>query len=246
MRIAVLEDDSALTALYRSWFSVTGHVLECFETVAEFRKALRSDSFDLLLLDWELPDGTGSEVLEFARDARGWELPILCVSVRDSEPDVVRALRAGADDYVVKPPRGAELLARIEALGRLDRRTHTRAPEGPSLELDDASLTCRIGGGTPIDLTAKEFALAAYLLRNVGRLVSRRRLMEAVWGVVADLDTRTVDSHISRLRTKLKLRPDAGWDLRCLYGRGYRLQRIARSPASRPAAVTSSSLVAVG
>lgn len=225
MHIAILEDDEALSRLYQLWLSSAGHACTFFRTIAEFRGGLRSDNFDLMLLDWELPDGTGDQALHWIRETLGWHIPVICVTVRDAEPDVVNALRSGADDYLAKPPRASELIARIEALARPERARALPARSVGPYQVDEVNRTVLVGGRT-VDLTAKEYELACYLLRNTGRLLSRRRLLEAIWGVTADIDTRTVDTHVSRLRQKLQLDPQHGWDLCSVYGQGYRLQSM--------------------
>jgi len=232
MRIALLEDDPAQSDLVRLWLSGAGHMCHAFDRSREFMRVLSHDSFDLLVLDWELPDVNGDEVLAWVR-ANGHEsVPVLFATARNQEQDIVAALRAGADDYVVKPLRKEELLARIGALAR--RRGGRTAPRAGfrigEFEIDpDRRLVVR--DGKPIELTQKDFDLATFLFRNVGNLVSRGHILETVWGRSPELNTRTVDTHVSRLRTKLGLLPERGWRLSAIYQHGYRLEQLARDDA---------------
>jgi DNA-binding response OmpR family regulator len=223
MRIAVLEDDATQVDLYKLWFSTAQHQCSFYGTIAGFIAALRSERFDLLLVDWVLPDGTGDVALRWIRETLGWEIPVICVTLRDAEQDVVNALRQGADDYVVKPPKYFELLARIESLGR--RR---RAAQLPILRLGAYEIHQEnreiLMAGKAVELTQKEYELACYLFQNPGRLLSRVHLLEAIWGLQAEIDTRTVDTHVSRIRRKLKVYPENGWEIISVYGYGYRLE----------------------
>jgi two-component system, OmpR family, response regulator RegX3 len=232
MRIALLEDDPAQSDLVRLWLSGAGHICHSFDRSREFMRVLSHDSFDLLVLDWELPDVNGDEVLAWAR-ANGHEsVPVLFTTARNEEQDIVTALKAGADDYLVKPLRKEELLARISALGR--RSGGRAAPRAGfrvgEFEVDpNRRLVAR--DGQTIELTQKDFDLAAFLFRNVGNLVSRGHILETVWGRSPELNTRTVDTHISRLRTKLGLVPERGWRLSAIYQHGYRLEQLSPESA---------------
>jgi two-component system, OmpR family, response regulator RegX3 len=233
MRIALLEDDPAQSDIVRLWLSGAGHICHSFDRSREFMRVLARDSFDLLVLDWELPDLNGDEVLAWAR-ANGHEsVPVLFTTARNEEQDIVAALKAGADDYLAKPLRKEELLARISALSRRSRgRVSPRAGFCVGeFEIDpDRRLVLR--DGQTIGLTQKDFDLAAFLFRNVGNLVSRGHILETVWGRSPDLNTRTVDTHISRLRTKLGLVPERGWRLSAIYQHGYRLEQLAPESAA--------------
>ncbi len=227
VRIALLEDDPAQSELMRKWLAEAGYDCRHFATGKEFLRAISRDTYDLALLDWELPDMHGDEVLPALREKLDWSIPVLCITVRDQEQDVVGALQLGADDYMSKPVSRAELFARIDALLR---RAQPAASESQVLDfspyLIDAtckSLTCN---GRQIPLAQKEFDLALFLFRNAGRLLSRNYILESVWGTRGDLNTRTVDTHVSRIRAKLALTPDTGWRLRAIYRHGYRLERV--------------------
>jgi DNA-binding response OmpR family regulator len=235
MRIALLEDDPSQSDLVRMWLTAAGHSVHAHGRSREFMRMLARDSFDMLLLDWELPDLNGDQVLAWVRANVRENVPVLFATARDSEEDIVSALRAGADDYLVKPLRKNELLARVDALGR--RRQAAASPRETmrvadfEIDLDRRSIT---RGGIALDVTQKDFDLAVFLFRNVGNLVSRGHILESVWGRNPDLNTRTVDTHISRLRTKLGLVPEQGWRLTAIYQHGYRLEQIDAGGAAHP------------
>lgn len=230
MRIALVEDDPAQSELLASWVEDAGHSAKCFASGGPFQRALRQDTFDLIILDWDLPDTTGIELLSGVRDFCGWSIPVLFITVRDREEDVVRALEAGADDYLSKPVSKPVLLARLVALGRrVNAPDASQIFEAPPYALNMESNTVTRAGEVVV-LTDKEFQLATYLFRNAGRLLSRAHLLAEVWGVRSDLSTRTVDTHVSKLRRKLGLSPEVGWRLRAIYQHGYRLERLSVQP----------------
>jgi DNA-binding response OmpR family regulator len=181
-------------------------------------------------MDWILPDGSGDELLSWVRDKFGWSLPVIFVTARVAESDVAAMLRLGADDYVCKPIRYVELGARIEALIRRravvenDRQPIGRVAVG-NLMLDPTARSAQIDGEA-VALTAKEFDLALLFLRNLGTLFNRQTLLDKVWEGGGELDSRTVDTHMSRIRRKLLLEPSHGWQLTTVYGHGYRLEQI--------------------
>lgn len=221
----MLEDDPAQAQVMREWLTSAGHVCHVFETSRPLLAALRRESFDLLLLDWQVPDLSGIEVLRRVRVDLGARVPVLFVTSRDAERDIVEALEAGADDYLVKPPRRLELVSRVHALWR--RASGAQAEptllDHPPYRLDFAERRAYLDDA-PVDLTPKEFEVAWLLFRNLGRLTSRGHLLEAAWGHGAEVTTRTVDSHVSRMRSKLDLRPERGFRLVSVYGYGYRLE----------------------
>jgi DNA-binding response OmpR family regulator len=154
--------------------------------------------------------------------------------VRDSEQDIVFALEHGADDYMIKPARQQELLARVHALlRRAYPCEEDKQPSFPPFQIDTQRGEIR-RDGAKIELTPKEFDLAVVLFRNMGRLMSRDHLQEAVWGRSGDLATRTVDTDVSQMRKKLDLRLETGFRVVPVYNYGYRLEQIgvAAAPAA--------------
>lgn len=238
-RIAVLEDDPAQAKLLQHWITSQGFVCRHFERGNDILRVLLRDTFDLVILDWRVPDLSGEEVLKAIRKNVREPLPVLFTTGRDREEDIVHALKSGADDYLVKPLRRMEFLARVDALLRRSRG-HGRdagAPiEAGAFLIDPHGRTLRKNGAV-IELTQKEFEMATLLFRNVGRLLSRSYLLDTVWGISADVSTRTVDTHASQLRSKLGLYPEGGWRLSAVYQHGYRLEQVG-TPRPAPAAPT--------
>ncbi len=225
MHIGLLEDDEDQRRLISLWLRAGGHTHREYGTIAEMTEGLKRESFDLLLLDWVLPDGNSEEVIHWVRRNLGWEVAVVVLTARDEESGVVQALQAGADDYVVKPPKQNELIARLSAAARRAR------PGGlPVLHLGvyevDIQRHVLSMEGAPVSLTQKEFDLAVYLFQSPGKLLSRDHLLNKIWGLNTDVDTRTVDTHGSRLRKKLLLDGSRGWKMSPVYGYGYRLDRI--------------------
>ncbi|VTU31867.1 Sensory transduction protein regX3 [Variovorax sp. SRS16] len=202
------------------------------------QRELRRETFDLLILDWHLPDTTGPEIVQWVRNHLQARIPILFVTNRRQERDIVEGLAAGADDFMMKPIRVGELAARVQAL--LRRAYAEPAPDEQIWERYRFVLASRHVevDGEPVALTHKEFDLALTLFRNMGRLLSRQYLLEAIWNnnnpLGSDLMSRSLDTHISRVRTALRLRPENGFRLASIYGQGYRFEAV-HADDSRPA-----------
>jgi len=225
MRIALVEDDTHVGQLMGLWMEAAGHHYQIFPTGNAFQKALTRETFDLVVLDWVLPDTTGDQLLVQMREREEWRVPVIFVTARNNEEDIVRGLHLGADDYIVKPVRQHELLARIEAVTRRTLGTSERRGTLHLAPYDINTDTRTVAvDGRPVDLTQKEYELVLFLFRNVGRLLSRGHILESVWGQRSDLPTRTVDTHMSRIRTKLALGVGNGWRLNAIYNQGYRLE----------------------
>lgn len=243
MRIGLLEDDSNQIELISLWAKEAGDQLQSYTTGKSFREAMNKENFDLLVLDWHLPDTTGIEELDWLRGERASSTPVIFITSRDSEESVVEALDHGADDYMVKPVKKGVALARIKALQRRNRIGDNTNGSSDNLEIKNdqpagieyfdpyeinaAEHSISVDGKV-IKLTHKEFELAVFLFRNAGSLVSRDYLLEFIWGTRSDLNTRTVDTHVSRIRSKLGLNPAVGWQLSSIYQRGYRLFRVTK------------------
>jgi two-component system, OmpR family, response regulator RegX3 len=231
VRIAILEDDPDQLVLLKRWISDDGHDVHGWLTGREAMKQAGRESFDLFMLDWQVPDVSGAEVLKWLRANVSKTVPVLFVTVRDSEQDIVFALENGADDYMVKPVRRQELIARVRALLRRAYPVEEQKQLSfPPFEIDIQRSEVR-KNGTKIELTPKEFELTVTLFRNMGRLLSRGHLQETVWGRSADLATRTVDTHVSQVRKKLDLKPESGYRVVPVYNYGYRLERL-EAPAA--------------
>jgi DNA-binding response OmpR family regulator len=225
MRIGVLEDEASQVELYRLWLGTARHEAVFYGTVAQFLNALPNEKFDLLIIDRQLPDGNGETALAWVREHLGWEIPVVFVTAHDVEADVVTALRLGANDYVVKPPKYFELIARIEGLARRAHPAPSTLLKFGVYEIDQGNRQLRLHGKVA-DLTQKEYELACYMFQSPGRLLSRVHLLEKIWGLEAEIDTRTVDTHVSRLRRKLQIYPEQGWEIVSVYGYGYRMEPV--------------------
>ncbi len=227
MRIAALDDDEAQAETVSRLLSEAGHSCQTFHAGKALIAALRRETYDLLVLDWNLPDLTGLEAIAWARENLASPPPILLLTGRSDEGDVVKGLNAGADDYVIKPVQPTVLLARVNALLR---RAYPENGGGGIETFGDYAFNIPADTvavrGEAVALTAKEFGLALLLFRNTHRALSRAHILEAVWGRNPDLPTRTLDMHISRIRTKLNLRPENGFRLAPVYSYGYRLERL--------------------
>ncbi|MCH2157374.1 MAG: response regulator transcription factor [Oleiphilaceae bacterium] len=226
MKIALLEDELSQAETLVAQLKENGHDCEHFETGKSFLYSVLHNSYDLLILDWQLPDIEGTEVLRQVRAEMNWRVPVLFLTQRDSEADIITALDAGADDYLVKPARIGELTARINALSR---RLGTEQAEQEELEIGpyviNLSKRTIISSGEEVSLTDKDFDLAVFMFQNIGRLLSRDFLLERVWGISSNINTRTVDTHVSRLRRKLNIKPENGFRIKTIYQHGYRLER---------------------
>jgi DNA-binding response OmpR family regulator len=182
VRIAILEDDPDQLALLQRWLVQDGHDVHGYLTGRETMMRATRESFDLFILDWQVPDVSGTEVLQWLRTNVSKKVPILFVTVRDSEQDIVFALEHGADDYMIKPARQQELIARVHALlRRAYPREEDKQLSFPPFQIDTQRGEIRRDGAR-IELTPKEFDLAVVLFRNMGRLMSRGHLQETVWG----------------------------------------------------------------
>ena len=205
-RIVVVEDEPAIRRGVSDALRLSGYdVTEAADGLSGAREAAAA-GVDLVLLDIMLPKKDGLEVLRDLRRADPGR-PVILLTARGGEDDRVRGLKMGADDYVVKPFSGKELIARVEAVLR---RTMKAAPEVRLVELGSGVIDLhrreiRWGDGSRADLSETEAALLKYLVNNRERAVSREELLSRVWGIgTAGLETRAVDMHVARLRAKLR------------------------------------------
>lgn len=228
MRIVILEDDRDQADLLIAWLEEAGHQCDVFPDGTAFIRAYNKDSYDLVLLDWMVPKLSGIEVLKHLRTHLDAVVPVVFITQRDSEEDIVEALQAGADDYMAKPVRHMETMARVNAIARRmgfgDEHTSDEydcPPYKIDTKLREVSLNDDV-----VEMTQKEYELTLFLFKNLGRVISRGHLLEMVWGTSSSLNTRTVDTHISRLRSKLALDSQDNWKLTSVYRHGYRLENI--------------------
>ncbi len=223
MRLLVVEDEPDLADVIARGLRRDGHAVDVALRSDDADLKLRSAGYDLVVLDWNLPDGSG---LQLCRRLVSGDLPtlegdrprILMLTARDGIEDRVAGLDSGADDYLVKPFAFAELSARVRALIRRDTVTDPLLRVGP-LELDHARFVAR-RDDERLDLTAKEFALLHYFMANAGIVMSQEHLLEHVWDEMTDPMTNVVRVTVSNLRKKLGEPPL----ITTVPGRGYRLE----------------------
>ena len=219
MLILIVEDDEELAAYIRASLESAGHAtVHAADGHDALTKAQRPD-FDLLILDRMLPklDGIGV-VAALRRD--GVDVPVLMLTARGSIEDRVTGLRSGADDYLTKPFAFAELLARVEALGR-----RPRSPDRASVAVTGTIRLDRLNrtvtrGGRDIPLHPREFQLLETLMRNAGCVVTRERIIEAVWGHEREVESNTLDVYVRALRSKVDP-PGSAKCIRTVRGVGY-------------------------
>ena len=218
MRVLIVEDDDSVASALGDALRATGHDVDRVDSGVD--ALLRHHDREVVLLDLGLRDGDGFEVLRKLRQVSS--APVLVVTARSDERSTVRALRLGADDYVVKPIRLRELLARIDAVTR--RHPSAGTPDDVvathGIQIDLAARTVVGDDGTPIALTAKEFALLAVLAKRVGTAVSRQQILDEVWGDAFATASRSFDVHLTQVRAKLPT-PELITTIR---GFGYRLE----------------------
>ena len=226
MRIGYLEDQQSQAALVISWLEARGFGVWHADNGRDFLRLLVDNPVDVLILDWQLPDMEGVDVLQNVRQQLKLKAPVVFTTQRDAEADIVRALQAGADDYLVKPLRQAELLARLEALGRRAGVSNPDAVIEVGSVVIDTNTEQVLVNDNVVKLTPKDYKLACCLLSNVGKLLSRDYLLKEVWGIDVPLNTRTVDVHVSRVRRALNLVPEMGYCVKTVYQLGYRLEKV--------------------
>jgi DNA-binding response OmpR family regulator len=220
VRILVVEDDERLVVLLQRGLREEGHDVDACTTSADALGQARTIAYDVILLDWMLPDGDGLSLLRSWRD-RGVDTPVLMLTARGAVTERVLGLRTGADDYLVKPFDFSELLARIEVLVR------RRDGELARLRVGDVSLDSRrrvlVRGAQEVALTAREHALCAALFRRAGEVLTRSELLAAVWGPNFDGEPNVLEVYVGYLRAKLALLGDDAPTVRAQRGVGYRL-----------------------
>lgn len=223
MRLLVVEDERDLADVIARGLRRDGHAVDVATRIDDADLKLRSAGYDVVVLDWNLPDGSG---LDLCRDLVSGDLPtlegdrprILMLTARDDVEDRVAGLDSGADDYLVKPFAFAELSARVRSLIRRDTDSDPVISVGP-LVLDHARFFAERDGAT-LDLTAKEFALLHYFMAHAGVVMSQEHLLEHVWDEMTDPLTNVVRVTVSNLRKKLGEPPL----ITTVAGRGYRLE----------------------
>lgn len=223
-RILVVEDNADLAFAVTTALESDGFDVVVAGTGPDGVEAARKGDADLIILDLMLPGFDGYRVIRTLRE-EGLNAPILVLTARGEEADKVKGLRLGADDYVTKPFGAMELLARVEALLRRARRaTPTAVDHFGDVEVNRAARTVKRGENL-VALTPKEFDLLIALMDKAGTVVPRGELLKAMWGYQQDVNTRTVDIHVSELRSKLEVNPAQPVHIITVRKAGYRFQK---------------------
>lgn len=228
MRIAVADDERDVTDYLKAIIEELGHLVVTFADGNALSQAMVRDTFDLIIVDWTMPGKDGLQIIKWMESALDERPPVIMMTNRTAKSDITEALNAGAADYITKPEDRRVIAARINAVlrrsaagsGAFDKA----ATYGP-YHLDRIEQTVRLKDET-ISLTAKEFELADLFFRNADRTLSRNYIMETIWRTTATLATRTLDMHISRVRSKLHLNPENGYRIFTVFGYGYRLESL--------------------
>ena len=218
-RILLIEDEDSIRHLISYDLKNAGYeVVGCADGASAKEKGL-SQSFDIMIIDWMLPEISGIELVRLFR-GKGIDSVMMMLTARDEEEDILEAFDAGVDDYITKPFSPRELLARIQAHVKRIVKTSRRVLEMGGLTMDLGSREVRVNN-QPVSLTKKEFELLEYMLRNPQIVLSRDNSLNEIWDFDYDGDTRIVDVHIFKLRSKLS---GSGVRISSLRGVGYKLE----------------------
>jgi two-component system OmpR family response regulator len=225
MRVLVVEDEVKMAGLLKRGLEEEGYAVDLAGNGSDAVWLGTENTYDAIVLDVMLPDQDGFEVCRQLRAVGRWA-PVLMLTARDAIPDRVAGLDAGADDYLTKPFSFTELFARLRALMRRGARERPAVLRAGDLAVDPASKKVT-RAGTPVDLTAKEFALLEYFMRHPGEVLSRSRLIEHVWDFAYEGDSNVVDVYVRYLREKID-RPFGRDSIETIRGTGYRLRETRR------------------
>lgn len=226
MHVALLDNDAQQRRLIVDALASTPYEIDVFENPADLLRRLREGGIDLLIYHWQ-PEIEGlRQLLEWRQGHPS--LPVLLLSSRSYERELAAMLNMGCCDYLLKPLRRHELLVRLRVLAL---RTHPGDADAPTLDFGPYAFDVRGARlkrhGQTIALTQKEFDLALLFFRNLGRPLSRATILETVWPHDAEFSSRSMDTHVSRVRSKLGLRPEQGFRLAPVYSYGYCLEQLA-------------------
>jgi DNA-binding response OmpR family regulator len=221
VKILIVEDQLRLASFLKKSLAECSYTVQCVDTCAAALDALCQTSYDVIVLDVGLPDGSGFDLLRQWREA-GFNEPILILSARDSVQDRIKGLNLGADDYLPKPFSVEELLARVRSLLRRQSGVKKTVFEHRGLRLDLLGRTVHLHDKL-LDLTSREYSLLEMFIQNAGRILSRNLICEKVWDAPCEVDANLLDVYMSRLRTKLEGAAGEPF-FRTVRGVGYQLQ----------------------
>lgn len=229
-RILIIEDDQSIAELQKDYLEVAGFKVELYGNGEEGLRAIRDNTYDLLILDVMLPGLDGLEILRRIKDDK--DIPVLLVSAKKEEIDKIKGLSLGADDYITKPFSPGELVARVKAhlenydrlkqkLGGSAKGSRTLLIRGLRIETDARRVYVH---DKEVNLAQKEFELLLYLAQNPNRVFGREQLFERIWGLDALGDPATVTVHIARVREKIETDPSNPQYIETVWGAGYRFK----------------------
>ena len=227
MRITLLDQDKERAEAICKALRAVGHRCTHVTDAGAILDRISVDSTDLLILDNAATDDPASRLVQRTRQSFP-SLPILLASLRSSEDEVVAALEAGASDYLLKPVRHGEIVTRVQVLlKRAYPEQHANALLRFGRFAFETAAARITNGERSVEVTQKEFDLALLFFRHLGRPLSRAYIRETVWPGEAELPSRTLDTHVSRVRSKLGLRPENGFRLSPVYSYGYQLEQLS-------------------
>ncbi len=231
MKIAILDFDLSQAESVCNILASSGHECHSFKSSIELLQRFSRDPYDLLVLNVQQPQDE-INLVQAVRKQVPEAVPILCITGSSNEDDIVASLDAGANDYMFRPLRRRDLVTRVLVLLR---RAYPSQTDDEQLHFGSYVFEARKGRltimGKPVDVTRKEFDLGLLFFRNVGRPLSRTLIVETVWGGNLPEMSRTMDTHVSRVRHKLGLIPRSGFRLSPVYGFGYRLDQVKQTTA---------------
>lgn len=224
-RMLIVEDDPDVLMGLQEYFEMKGYAVTTAEDGEEALATMEPGAFDIVLLDVMLPKQNGFEVLEASQET-DFDAPILMLTARGEQENILKGFGLGADDYVTKPFDAEELAARVKAI-----LTRTLPPdEAPMNVYDIGDVTINFStheatrNGEEVDFTALEFDILQYLIQNRGQTITRKQFLRDVWGIDEDIITRTIDRHMASVRKKIEPDPSSPQYIETIYGIGYRFE----------------------
>jgi DNA-binding response OmpR family regulator len=226
-RILIIEDDDSIRDGLVDTLRVKGYQVLAAKCGSEGLELFRNNPPDLVLLDLMLPDMEGFDVCRKLKAPSEPDVPVIILTARGAELDRVRGLELGADDYVTKPFSLLELIARIQAVLRRTQRISTKAPDVEEISFGDITINFRrhegFKGGEPLELSDRAYLILQVFARHRGEVISREQLLEEGWGYSRELNTRTVDNHVVKIRQQIEDDPNRPRYLVTVHGIGYKL-----------------------
>jgi DNA-binding response OmpR family regulator len=228
MQIACLHDNAGQSDLVCQVLKAAGHACQVFNSAKEFLYQLQRESYLLLMIDCQMQEVSGCDIVQTIREKLPADLPVLWMTNASGNESTIAGLVTATDDYLVKPIRRGELRFRVELLLQraYPERRHQKSIEFGSylFSVHDSRI---VHTGKRVEVTQKEFELALLFFRHLGRPLSRAYILNAIWTHDPEFSSRTIDTHVSRVRTKLQLQPENGFQLVPVYSYGYRLEQFA-------------------